>query len=78
MGAEGSRLDYNPDYDDDDIFGPGYLQAPPKAKPGVPQRTTTTLVDIHNALGSEMAAIRRLRVSSNQLAALAAGAMHSW
>lgn len=65
MGAEGSRYEYNEDYEDDDIFGPDYLQSPPKAKLGVPQATTSTLVDIHNAItiGSEISAIRKLKVS---------------
>ena len=65
MGAEESRYEYNQDYEDDEIFGPGYLQSPPKAKPGVVQTTTSTLVDIHNdiTIGSEISAIRKLTVS---------------
>ncbi len=68
MGAEGSRYEYNHD-EEDDIFGPGYLQSPPNAKPGVPQATTSTLVDIHNGIiiGSQISAIRKLRVSDNRI-----------
>ncbi len=65
MGAEESRYEYNQDYEDDDIFGPDYLQSPPKANPRVAQTTTSTLVDIHNdiTIGSEISAIRKLTVS---------------
>ncbi len=67
MGAEGSRYEHNPDFQDDDIFGPDYLQSPPKAKPEVPQATTSTLVDIHNGIiiGPDMSAIRKLKVSES-------------
>lgn len=67
MGAEGSRYEYTPYDEDDEIFGPGYVQAPPKPKAGVTHRATSTLVDIHNAvnISTDISAIRKLRVSAS-------------